>query len=155
GGWPMVVYEMNILGALLAAQVFLLAYEATRRRWIALLVWAALAFSNPLMTYSYLIFPELPAGLCAIYAFRPLALGWKSNVPARLPLVGACIGFLPWLHARFLPISGVLALFALWAWWQARKADRASRAPAVRPRRAWPGLTTIALPGVLALGLLG
>ncbi len=125
-GWPTVVYELNILGALLAVQVFLLAFEATRRVEIALIIWAALAFSNPQMTYSYLIFPELPAGLCAIYAFRRLALGWQANGPLRLLAIGTLIGFLPWLHARFLPISGALALFALWSWWRARRAGPAA-----------------------------
>ena len=76
-------------------------------------VWAALAFSNPLMTYSYLIFPELPAGLCVIYAFRRLALGWQANGPFRLVLTGLALAFLPWLHSRFLPITGMLLLFAL------------------------------------------
>jgi hypothetical protein len=155
GGWPMVVYQMNILGALLAAQIFLLAYEATRRRGIALVVWAALAFSNPLMTYSYLIFPELPAGLCAIYAFRRLARGWKSNGPVRLVLVGIAIGFLPWLHARFLPISGALALYALWGWWQARKAEGAALDRPIRPLWDWGKLVAFVLPGALSLVLLG
>ena len=89
---------------------------------IGLILWAALAFSNPQMTYSYLIFPELPAGLCAIYAFRRLALGWSANGLLRLLAIGSLIGFMPWLHARFLPISGALALFALWTWWRTRRA---------------------------------
>lgn len=132
-GWPTVVYELNILGALLAVQVFLLAFEATRRWEIGLIIWAALAFSNPQMTYSYLIFPELPAGLCAIYAFRRLALGWQANGPLRLLAIGVAAGFLPWLHARFLPISGALVLFALWSWWRARHAGAAAVQPRLAP----------------------
>ncbi len=123
-GWPTVVYELNILGALLAVQVFLLAFEVTRRPTIALVIWAALAFSNPQMTYSYLIFPELPAGLCTIYAFRRLALGRQANGPLRLIAIGVVAGFLPWLHARFLPITGALVLFAIWSWWRTRQPAR-------------------------------
>ena len=152
GGWPMVVYQLNIIGALLAVQVFLLAYEATRRLPIALAVWVALAFSNPQMTYSYLIFPELPAGLCAVYAFRRLALGWDRNGPGRLLLIGLAAAFLPWLHARFLPITLGLMLFAVWSWWRARRptppapvappapAQAAHAAPAAARVQAWvPG----------------
>ncbi|MGI8587263.1 MAG: hypothetical protein ACR2M0_06180 [Chloroflexia bacterium] len=149
GGWPMVVYEMNIIGALLAVQVFLLAYEASRRWWIALAVWAALAFSNPLMTYSYLIFPELPAGLCAIYAFRRLRLGLWNNGPLRLLLVGLAAGFLPWLHARFLPITIGLVLFALWGWWKQRRP-----APAPPRSRSAIALLPMLLPVVVSAGLL-
>jgi len=174
-GWPTVVYELNILGALLAVQVFLLAFEATRRVEIGLILWAALAFSNPQMTYSYLIFPELPAGLCAIYAFRRLALGWSANGPLRLLAIGSLIGFMPWLHARFLPISGALALFALWTWWRTRRAthlavvapvllsaDAASSATALSTqhsalstRPSVAGLLPVLLPMFGALGALG
>jgi hypothetical protein len=146
-GWPVVVYQLNILGALLAAQVFLLAYEATRRRGIALVVWLALAFSNPLMTYSYLIFPELPAGLCAIYAFRRLRLGWAANGRLQLLLIGLALGFMPWLHARFLPIMGALALYAIWAWRRARQDSPAGKG-------TWPRLVMALAPIGISLVLL-
>jgi hypothetical protein len=122
GGWPGTVFEFNILGALLAVQVFLLAWDTTHRRGIALAVWAVLAFSNPQMSYSLLIFPEMPAALLAVYAFRRLNLGWAANNRWQLLLVGICIGYIPWLHSRFLPITLVLALFALYRWWRARPA---------------------------------
>jgi hypothetical protein len=141
-GWPVVVYQLNILGALLAAQVFLLAYEVSRRVGVALVVWLALSFSNPVMTYSYLIFPELPAGLCAIYAFRRLALGWNRNGPGRLLLIGLAAGFMPWLHARFLPITLGLAAFAVWSWWRARGGD----APATVVAPETPGAEEPGLP---------
>src|SRR5205085_2328102 len=80
--------------------VFLFAHELTGKLWIALAVWLPLAFSNPIMSYSYMIFTELPTGLLAIYAVRRLALGSRANGPYRLALIGFCIAFIPWLAWR-------------------------------------------------------
>lgn len=121
GGWPGTVLEFGLLGALLAVQVFLLAWETTHRVGIALAVWAALAFSNPQMSYSLLIFPEMPAALLAIYAFRRFNLGWAANNRRQLVLAGICMGFIPWLHSRFLPITLGLLVFAFYQWWRARR----------------------------------
>jgi hypothetical protein len=116
--WPATIVFMCIIGALLATNVFLLAHEMTGRLWIALAVWAALAFSNPLMSYTYLIFSELSCGLCLLYAFRRLALGWGANGPWRLLLVGLCIAYVPWLAWRCAPISFGLAVYAAIQWWR-------------------------------------
>ncbi len=117
--WPGTVIGMALIGALTATNIFLLAYEVGGRRWVAGLVWLALAFSSPLMTYSYLIFTELPAGLLLIYAFRRLSLGWAANGPARRLLIGFCIGYIPWLSWRCAPIAVGLALYAAYTWWRA------------------------------------
>lgn len=125
--WPATIVFMCVVGALVATNVFLLAFETTGRTWIAWAVWLALAFSSPLMSYSYLIFSELAVGLVTVYAFRRLALGWKANGPWRLLVIGACIGFIPWLAIRCLPIAAGLGLYALAQWWR-------SAAPGDLPR---------------------
>ena len=125
GGWPGTVFEMNLLGALVAVQVFLLAWDVTRSRAIGMAVWAPVTFANPLMSFSYLIFPELPAALATIYAFRRLRLGWTNNRRWQLMLVALGIGALPWLQIRFAPISLGLFAFAVYQWWHAP--ERASR----------------------------
>lgn len=124
GGWPAVVFQFNLLGALLAVQVFLLAWEMTGKRWIGLVVWATLAFSNPQMSYSYLIFPELPAALLTVYAFRHLRLGWSMNRSLRLLSVGLSIGYLPWLHNRLLPVALVLTAYGAHRWWRTQRPRR-------------------------------
>jgi hypothetical protein len=133
--WPATVVFMCLVGALLATNIFLLGYETTGKRWVALAVWAPLAFSGPLMSYSYLIFSELPTGLAVIYALRRLALGWRANGAGRLLLVGAVIGYIPWLAVRCAPIAAGLALYALVQWWR-------SFAPADRPAPAALRATT-------------
>ena len=118
--WPATVVLMCLVGALLGANVFLFAHELTGKVWIALTVWAAVAFSNPIMSYSYLIFTEMPTGLLLLYAFRRLALGWGSNGPLRLALIGTCIGYIPWMAWRCVPIAAALGLYALVQWWRYR-----------------------------------
>jgi hypothetical protein len=116
GGWPAVVLELNLLGALLVTQVFMLALAETGRRGIALLVALALGLTNPLMTYSYLIFPAVPAALFVLYSFRRLNLGWSSNGLLRVFSVGLCLAYLPWLHFRLVPLSLGLLAYALRNW---------------------------------------
>lgn len=130
--WPATVVFMCLVGALIATNIFLLAYETTGRRGVALAVWAALAFSSPLMSYSYLIFSELPTGLATIYAFRRVALGWRANGPGRLLLIGLCLGGIPWLALRCTPLAAALGLYAAVQWWR-------SVAPAASARRDWRG----------------
>src|SRR5688572_14100938 len=78
GGRNMVVYFLNLLGALLALNVFYLARESTRKTFPAVLTWVAFTFTIPLLAYSFLIFPELPAALFVVYAFRRIWL-WENN----------------------------------------------------------------------------
>ncbi|MBV8086851.1 MAG: hypothetical protein JO247_18755 [Chloroflexi bacterium] len=123
-----VVLFLNAVGALVAVNVFLLSRDASEKLWIAVAVWLAFTFTNPLMSYSYLIFPEILAALFTVYAFRRIRAeennGWQSAA------IGGCIAFLPWLHARFVLISA--ALFMYWFWrhfWQAASLSRISILP--------------------------
>lgn len=150
GGWPAVVFQFNLLGALLAVQVFLLAWEVTGKRWISLAVWATLSFSNPQMTYSFLIFPELPAALLIAYSFRRLYLGWETNSPAQLLFVGLGIGCLPWLHNRLVPIMLVLTGYGAYQWWRGQRP-----LPFHDPNRGkWVSLSLFLSPILLASGII-
>jgi len=127
--WPATVVFMCFVGALVCLNVFLLAYEISGRLWAALAVWAPLAFTNPIMSYSYLLFTELPTALLVVYAFRRLALGWAANGRLRLALVGASIGGIPWLAWRTLPIALALLAYAVVQW---------ARAARISGRVRWP-----------------
>ncbi|MFL5734786.1 MAG: PA14 domain-containing protein [Chloroflexia bacterium] len=108
----MVVFLLNILGALVAVNIYLLARQGTGKLWPAMLTWVAFSFTVPLMPYSFLIFPELPAALLVIYAFRRIWLG--NNNRLQLLLIALCLAFLPWLHYRFLPLTVALFLYYLY-----------------------------------------
>jgi hypothetical protein len=136
--WPATVVFMCLIGALVAVNIFLLAYEATGRLWIALAVWLPMAFSNPVFSYSFMLFTELTAGLLLIYAFRRMSLGWGSNNRIRLFLVGLCIAYIPWLAWRTVLIAIPLLIYALVQWWRhaQNKADGRQATANGDPREA-------------------
>jgi hypothetical protein len=125
-GWRGAAHTMNLLGALLAVNVFLLALEVSGSRRAAWLVWAALAFAAPLFTYAELIFPEAPAALLIVYAWRHLR-AWSAANPAQKFLATLCMAFLPWLHARFLFIVAGLALYMGASVWREQKPAAGAR----------------------------
>ncbi|MFN8535787.1 MAG: hypothetical protein U0556_19795 [Dehalococcoidia bacterium] len=101
---------LGAIGGLVAANAFLLARETgAPTRW-SVIVALLLALSSPLLSYSFLIFPELPAALLVIWLFRR---GRLPNGAFRTLLAGAALGLLPWLHPRLLVLSASLALW----WW--------------------------------------
>ncbi len=125
--WPATVVCMCFVGALLALNVFLLAFEATSDFRIGWTVWAAMAFSAPLMCYSILIFSEVPSSLLILYAFRRLRAGWEKNRAWQLVLVGACIALVPWLSWRCGAIATGLALYGAARWWSCRRSEGSIR----------------------------
>ena len=105
-------------GVLLAGQMFLLARESGAPPGVAGTVALGLALAMPVGPYALLLFPEVPAALCLIYAVRRLAA--PANRPWQWLLAGGAIGFLPWLHQRFVFTAAVLGLVALGRWLRAR-----------------------------------
>ena len=114
GGRLLVVFFLNVLGAILAANVYLLARESVVKVGAAVLTWVAFAFTVPLMPYSYLIFTEMPAALLTLYAFRRIRI-WHNNL-WQVAGIGLCAAFLPWLHYRFAPLSVGLAIYYIYQW---------------------------------------
>ncbi|MDP2935409.1 MAG: glycosyltransferase family 39 protein, partial [Dehalococcoidia bacterium] len=115
------VVLMGLLGALLAANIFLLAREFSGDLKASLVATLGMAFTSPLLPYSFLIFPAVPAALLSVYAFRRARLSPGNN---RLQLVGlaASLAILPWLHAGYLLISIPLFFFFLAKSWGDRRA---------------------------------
>ena len=122
GNRPLVVVFIAALAALVAGNVWLLAFETTGRRKVAWLSYALMTFTSPLLGFSFLIFPAMPAALLTVYAWRRLRLSaraqqlqlpdYQPNGPFRALAIGSCIGFLPWLHSVYLVLS--LFLFTYW-----------------------------------------
>ncbi len=109
-GRSAVVLLYNLMAAGVAANIYLLARTVAARHRAVILT-AVLMATIPLASYAFLIFPEMPAALMLTYAVRRLLA--PRNAPWQWLLTGLCIGYLPWLHARFLPVvAGLAALFA-------------------------------------------
>jgi hypothetical protein len=125
GGRTGVVILLNGLAALLALNIFLLAWEASGQRRVAWLSWATLSFAAPVFSYAYLIFPQLVGGLCVLYAFRRARWAALSRLAAtaddtaaapansvlQMIAVAACLGTLPWLHNLYLLLAVALVMY--------------------------------------------
>ncbi|HWP47655.1 MAG TPA: PA14 domain-containing protein [Candidatus Limnocylindrales bacterium] len=102
---------MNLLTALLVTNFYLLAYEMTRNLPASLLTTFIFGFTTPVLFYSYQIYPEVPAGLILLYAFRKWRLFYRR--PLLYPLcIGGAISLLPWFGVKYLILSLVLFLLA-------------------------------------------
>lgn len=109
-----VILFLNFVAALVAANMVLLARRYGYGWIAAIALMVPLAFSNPLMSYAYLIFPEIFAALAIIYAFRRSRE--PENNAAQWLGIGLALATLPWLHARFVPpLIGLIALlYPVW-----------------------------------------
>jgi len=108
-----VLYFLNMIAALLAANVYLLCYEITGRKFSSLLGWGTTAFTVPVMQYAYEVYPEIIGALLLLWSLRHIRQGRKT-MPCLWLMVGLCIGFLPWLVSRFIVLSALLGATALY-----------------------------------------
>jgi len=101
-----------LLASLLGLVFFLCARELTGRASIAIAVWLVFSFSAPMIFYSHLIYPEIPAAL--ILAWMTLELILKRRRSERsLFFAGLGIGLLPWFALKYLVLSLVAFLVVL------------------------------------------
>jgi hypothetical protein len=101
--------EMLLVAALAAlALLSVLRRVHGRNSLLLYLVWAAVAFSLPIVAFSGLLYPEIPGALLALLAVRfALARPFRR----RDAVLGAtCAGLMPWLHVRFTAMTVALAL---------------------------------------------
>jgi hypothetical protein len=88
-----------LIGALLAAQLYLLLRDLAFEKRVALLAVAATALTHPLLTYTSQVYPELPAALAFVTAVRALRRG-RLATARDLAVASLCVGTLPWLTTR-------------------------------------------------------
>jgi len=129
GGRTGVLVLMCVLGALLAAQLFLLARDLGFRRDHAFLAIALASFTHPVLTYTTQIYPELAIALIFATVARLVRRGRGSSWQARA-LASALTALLPLLSTRAwliaAPVALVIGLFAVLS--TAPLAERATRA---------------------------
>jgi hypothetical protein len=80
GGLAGVLYFQALLGALLAANVYLLGFQLTHNSIAAAAGWLAVAAAPPVLWYVYLIYPEMPGALCLLLGLRPLLSGIEDEL---------------------------------------------------------------------------
>jgi hypothetical protein len=72
GGRAGVLVFLAAVAALVAVNVYLLAYEVTSSRRAALVTWSCLAFTPLLSAYAYLVYPEMFGALFVVWVARHL-----------------------------------------------------------------------------------
>ncbi len=115
-GWDRQVAAIlfwGFLGSLLVLEIFRVAREVDVGWGAAFVTAFALAVSPPLLLYSYQIYPELPAALLLLYAFRKLFIELAPSGSGLL--FGAmALAFLPWLHQKYSLTAAIMGVFIAW-----------------------------------------
>jgi hypothetical protein len=115
-GYPGAVALLCLLAALAALAIFDLA-EGLAGRWPAWVAWAAVCLTVPFVPHSWLLFPEIPGALlvawAALWLWRPVDERWRTWFWR-----GVAIGFLPWLHTKFIVFLAVFSLGFLLRLWR-------------------------------------
>ncbi len=102
----------NALAGLLVGALFLLLRDATGCPRLSALVAAGAALAPPFVFYSYQFYPEMLGALAMAAALRWLLfVPWITGRAAWG--LGLGLATLPWLHQKFLPVWGILALWAV------------------------------------------
>jgi hypothetical protein len=104
---------MNILAALLALAIYLIAARFAPSGSAAILTWALFAFASPLVVFSSQIYPEVPAALLSIAAVMSVDKYRSEARRAYLWLTGVIIAALPWLNIRYWFVVGAIVLVVL------------------------------------------
>ena len=111
-----VLVLMGVLGALLAAQLFLLARDLGFAPRVAFLAAALASFTHPVLTYTTQVYPELAIALIFATVARLLRRG-RATPLAGLAVASALTALLPLLSTRAwliaAPVALVLGLFAI------------------------------------------
>jgi len=113
-GWDRqlaVILFWQFLGALLVLEMFVCGAEVAGRAAALVSAFAA-ALIVPLLFYSFQIYPELPAALLLLFAFRKLAVDSHPTAAGALAS-GVALAALPWLHQKYSVVAFVLALLGV------------------------------------------
>jgi hypothetical protein len=102
----------NALAGLLVGAMYLLLRDATGAPRLSALVSAGAALAPPFVFYSFQFYPEMLGALVMTLAFRWL-LFVRPLGPRAAWGLGFALATLPWLHQKFLPVWGLLALWAV------------------------------------------
>lgn len=99
---------MALLTALLGVFAYLLALDMTRKRKSSLWAWLVFSFTAPLVFYSQLIYPDVPAALIGLIAYRYFIQARRPRSSMSLGLVGVGLALLPWLGIKYSVLSIIL-----------------------------------------------
>jgi hypothetical protein len=125
GGRPGVLFFLDLVGALLAMNFYLLGYRVTHSALATLAAWVFVFFTPLLVLYNFLLYPEVVGALVLLLTLRLIVRtpDERPAHPARMRkwlLVGFLVASLPWLSSRFIPFAAILLSSALACAWRER-----------------------------------
>lgn len=102
---------MIILASIYIGLLFLLLFKLSSKGLISLGITLLVAFTAPVLFFSYHCFTEIAAALLFTSSFYIL---WRQDSPSLLKriVLGLCLGALPWLGVKYLLLAGTFV--ALW-----------------------------------------
>jgi hypothetical protein len=113
-GYRGVTVFLAALAALVAAVVWRLGFQLTRRADAAWLGWAAVVCSAPTLIQAFSVYPDTAAGLAVMVGVAALvSLDCEDHPAWRWPSwlgIGAVLAVLPWLHTRCAVAEAVLGV---------------------------------------------
>ncbi len=101
----------DVLGGPVATGIAGEGDEGERRRGADAVAWV-IALSPPLLHFAGLVFTEVAAALVVVVVLRH-ARGLREKPWWVALALGVATAFLPWLNVRYVPIAGLLLLYAL------------------------------------------
>ena len=110
-GWQGAVICINFLTALLAVQLYLLAFSMTQNTRLSLILWFVTSFTSPLLILSSQIYPAVPTALCAITAYRISHSRRSNKKVAQSLLLGGVLAFIPWQNQRVALLAVFLFIY--------------------------------------------
>jgi len=110
------IFWMNVLGALLALVLFLIAFSHTQNPRLSLLLWAIVSFTPPLLLYASQLYPEIPAALFLATAYY-LIHSKRNAAYFGSVVLGLLLAYLPWLQQRMILPSVFLLFYHLLLLW--------------------------------------
>jgi hypothetical protein len=114
GGRLGAILELNVLGAVLALGIFVLALEFDVGSRAALAAWALFAFTSPIVVYTSQIYPEIVGAGGGVWAMVAHAKFTKTQKSSLLLVASSLLAVLPWLSVRYwLIIAPMLAIMAI------------------------------------------
>lgn len=103
---------MTFIGALLILNIFLLLYQIFGKFRIAGITSLIVAFTSPILFYSYTIFPETIVALCLAVTLRIMYdfIQSGSGEYKKMLMIGLLLGSMPWFGIKYVAISLPLVL---------------------------------------------
>jgi hypothetical protein len=109
--------SMGLIAALLCWIFFLFARDFAKNQNVALLSWFIFTMTSPLVFYSHLIYPEIPASLIMIVIlYRILMSKYLSSFT--FLWVGLGIALLPWLGIKYIILCVGLFGIVVFNFWR-------------------------------------